>query len=61
MDFIFEELRESCVELSIHKHGCCVMQKAFELGSTKDRQMLAEEVIRNLGTVMPDEYGNYVI
>ena len=36
-DPIFDELRESCVSLSTHKHGCCVMQIAFELGSPKDR------------------------
>lgn len=24
-DPIFEELKESCISLSTHKHGCCVM------------------------------------
>ena len=37
------------------------MQKALEQGGEKERRMLADEILYNLDTILPDLFGNYVI
>ena len=29
-DFIYDEVRENCLSISTHKHGCCILQKCID-------------------------------
>ena len=33
--FIYNAMMKQCVEIACHKHGCCVMQKCIDGGSSR--------------------------
>lgn len=39
-DFIFEEIDADCARISLHKHGCCVMQKCIAAASADQRVLI---------------------
>jgi len=39
--FIYDAAMQECVEISTHKHGCCVLQRCFDAASESQKLTLA--------------------
>ena len=59
--FIFEACMQSCVEIGMHKHGCCVMQRCLEKGTRNQKLQLANFIIDQMQYLIEDPYGNYLV
>ena len=60
-DFIFDACISDCVNIGMHKHGCCVMQRCLEKGSRDQKLRLSYFIIENLHNLIEDPYGNYLV
>jgi hypothetical protein len=60
---IFEEIKENILSISMHKHGCCVLQKCIEKTNSDDKgkDKLIESLINNCKVLISDQCGNYII
>lgn len=45
--FIFEAVSQACLEVSTHRHGCCVMQRCLDAATPNQRRQLVMEIGRN--------------
>jgi len=59
--FIINAVSKRIVPVSMHKHGCCVVQWCLDYGTTSQREGLIDEIARNALELVQDAYGNYVI
>lgn len=60
-DFIMEAVAKRIVSVSMHKHGCCVVQWCLDYGTREQREGLIDEIARNALELVQDAYGNYVV
>ena len=60
-EFIFEACMRKPVDLGVHKHGCCVMQRCLEMGCKKQKLALSNHIIENIDYLIEDAYGNYLV
>ena len=51
----------NCVEIGMHKHGCCVMQRCLEKGTLLQKLALADYIIVHLNSLLECPYGNYLV
>lgn len=58
---IYQEIAENIVPISMHKHGCCVLQKCIERAETKEQQQLFSLLLYNCKDLIIDQCGNYII
>ena len=58
---ILSAVGDSCLEISTHRHGCCVMQRCLDAASGEQRASLVQQISYCCLTLMQDPYGNYVI
>ncbi|CAD7965299.1 unnamed protein product [Amoebophrya sp. A120] len=56
-----EHLVGSCLKLSLHAHGCRVIQKAFEVSQSDQQCLLAAELKGHEAVLMEDQHGNHVL
>lgn len=54
-------IRDNCLTIATHKHGCCVLQRCLEKGSLEQKNALAEIIINNITTLIKDPFGNYLV
>ncbi|KAK7852379.1 putative pumilio like protein 7 [Quercus suber] len=59
--FIFVAAAKYCVDIAIHQHGCCVLQRCISHSIGKHRENLVAEISANGLLLSQDAYGNYVI
>ncbi|KAA8538060.1 hypothetical protein F0562_027360 [Nyssa sinensis] len=59
--FIFDAAAKFCVDIAIHRHGCCVLNRCLALSTGKHREKLAAEIAANALLLAQDAFGNYVI
>ena len=59
--FIFDACMQNCVEIGMHKHGCCVMQRCLEKGTQAQKLQLANYIIEHMKYLIEDPYGNYLV
>ena len=59
--FIYDAVSENCIEVSTHRHGCCVMQRCIDHAIDQQRVQLAEEITKHALVLVQDPFGNYVI
>ena len=59
--FIFDACMQNCVEIGMHKHGCCVMQRCLEKGTQAQKLQLANFIIEHMENLIEDPYGNYLV
>ena len=59
--FIFDACMQNCVEIGMHKHGCCVMQRCLEKGTQSQKLQLANFIIEHMKYLIEDPYGNYLV
>merc|ERR1712194_940066 len=60
-DFIFEGLERNIAGLSTHKHGCCVLQRCYDVGSRRQRIGMQNAILNVIRPLSQDCYGNYVV
>lgn len=60
-DFIIKEFENNAVLLAQQRYGCRVLQKIFEICDENDIKTIYDNIIENIGTLINDKYGNYVI
>ena len=54
-------LPQACLEVSTHRHGCCVVQRCLDAATPPQRRAMVVEIGRNCLQLMQDPYGNYVV
>ncbi|XP_075673102.1 putative pumilio homolog 7, chloroplastic isoform X2 [Castanea sativa] len=59
--FIFVAAAKYCVDIAIHQHGCCVLQRCISHSIGEHRENLVTEISANGLLLSQDAYGNYVI
>ncbi|CAM9431069.1 unnamed protein product, partial [Ascophyllum nodosum] len=71
-DFVLEAITDSLVQVAVHRHGCCVLQRCLDAAGPDLRIKLINEashaffaffrdVARNGLKLMQDPFGNYVV
>ena len=58
---IYDVIQENIIEISTHKHGCCVLQKCIDSAKPGIKTKLVELLIACSLSIIVDQYGNYVI
>ncbi|KAK7852378.1 putative pumilio like protein 7, partial [Quercus suber] len=59
--FIFVAAAKYCIDVAIHQHGCCVLQRCISHSIGEHRENLVAEISANGLLLSQDAYGNYVI
>ena len=58
---IYGEIAENIVLISVHKHGCCVLQKCIERAAPKEQHQLFSLLLYHCKELIIDQCGNYII
>jgi len=61
IDFVFDAVKGSVVELSKHQFGCRVAQRAMENADEERLKFFLEELMQDVENLVRDNFGNYVI
>ena len=59
--FIYDYTFDHFMEIAGTKHGVCVIQKCVSEGDEKQRVKIYEIIIKNLDSLIKDQFGNYLI
>ncbi|KAI9228641.1 MAG: armadillo-type protein, partial [Piptocephalis tieghemiana] len=59
--FIYDAVALHCIEVSTHRHGCCVLQRCIDHASDSQTVQLAAEITRHALPLVQDPFGNYVV
>lgn len=61
--FVYDVLtNDALIEaISMHRHGCCVMQRALDYASDAQKTCMVAKVIEYSFALVQDAYGNYVV
>lgn len=49
------------MQISTHRHGCCVVQRCLDSAPKKYHDMLLDAIIENSVKLICNPFGNYVI
>jgi len=58
--FVYDSFKGRVIDLAEHSYGCRVIQRALENGTESDITALMEEIHKGIGTLVVNQYGNYV-
>ena len=58
---VYETIIENTIEISTHKHGCCVLQKCIENAKENMKESMIDKIIACTFDLIVDQYGNYVV
>jgi hypothetical protein len=58
---IVHECCGKCVEIAMHRHGCCVLQRCMDVASAQQKAELLKEIVQNALVLVQDPFGNYVV
>ncbi|ODV64155.1 Pumilio-family RNA binding repeat-containing protein [Ascoidea rubescens DSM 1968] len=61
IQFIFDAACQNCIQISTHRHGCCVLQRCLDYGSQDQCKQLSLVIANNCLTLSLDPFGNYVV
>jgi len=59
--FAYDLINENLMEISLHKNGCCAIQKCLEIATGIVKRSLISNIIENCLSLIIDPYGNYVV
>ena len=60
-DAFYQEIIQGAVEISTHRHGCCVVQRFFSAAPPRYQAQLIEQVVAHSCVIIPNPFGNYVV
>ena len=58
--FIYEKINKDLVNISINRHGCCIIKKILEYKSSFNDTII-NNIINNAMQLITDQYGHYII
>lgn len=58
---IFNLVKDNCLEVATHKHGCCVLQRCLENGTKEQKQEFGKLISKHINTLIADPFGNYLV
>lgn len=58
--FVYDAVSAAVVDISSHRHGCCVLQRCIDHANERNRKRLVNEVLIHARTLVCDPFGNYV-
>ncbi|KAL6927868.1 hypothetical protein ACO0SA_004491 [Hanseniaspora valbyensis] len=61
IQFIFDEVYENIEEVSVERHGCCVLQRCIDNGDSNQISKLCELILKHTLELSKDPFGNYVV
>ncbi|XP_073048794.1 uncharacterized protein [Primulina eburnea] len=59
--FIFAAAAKYCVNIAMHQHGCCVLQRCIRDSNGEQRENLVAEISVNGLPLAQDAFGNYAV
>jgi len=59
--FIYDAVARHCVQVSTHRHGCCVMQRCIDHATEQQKIQLISEIQERALALVQDPFGNYVV
>ncbi|XP_042009709.1 uncharacterized protein LOC121758366 [Salvia splendens] len=59
--FIFVGAAKYCLDIAMHQHGCCVLQRCITHSTGEFRENLVAEISANGLLLAQDAFGNYVV
>jgi pumilio RNA-binding family len=59
--FVYDIIVESLIDITTHKHGCCVLQKCIEYATNDQKKVIINKLVENTILLMCDAFGNYVL
>ena len=59
-NFIYNEIYQNFLLISITKYGCCVIQKCLNNASKEQREKLIYLVLQNTFYLIENQFGNYI-
>jgi hypothetical protein len=60
-DLIFATITENLMDISFDKHGCCAIQKCFDLAPKSTKDIIINIIIKHSLILIVDQYANYVV
>lgn len=58
---IFEEVTDNLIEIAMHRHGCCVLQRCIDSAPKSQLDIITNKIIGNAVVLVKDAFGNYVV
>ncbi len=58
---LFETLNNHLMEVSLHKHGCCVLQKCIDSASPEIKNYIIMSILQHIPELITDQFGNYIL
>ena len=58
---ILNEICDNIFNISMHKHGCCVLQKCIEKMDVNERKPVIDNILNYCRELISDKCGNYII
>jgi len=59
--FVYDLAQRECLAVSMHRHGCCVMQRCLDHANSATRNAIIEQVVHHARKLVCDPFGNYVV
>ena len=59
-NFIYYEICQNFLSISITKYGCCVIQKCLNNGTIEQREKLIYLILQNTLFLIKNQFGNYI-
>lgn len=59
--FIYDAAYQHLVEISTHRHGCCVLQRCIDAADDLQKKTLVACIVKESVSLVQDAYGNYVV
>lgn len=61
--FVYDILTNDALveKISMHRHGCCVMQRALDHACEAQKTLMVAKVVEHSFPLVRDAYGNYVV
>jgi hypothetical protein len=59
--FVYQEILDRFKEISIHKHGCCVIQRCIDYAKEALKSTFVDNVVQHSNSLIGNMYGNYVL
>eukprot|EP01063_Lacrimia_lanifica_P000144 TRINITY_DN1005_c0_g1_i1.p1 TRINITY_DN1005_c0_g1~~TRINITY_DN1005_c0_g1_i1.p1 ORF type:complete len:803 (+),score=194.47 TRINITY_DN1005_c0_g1_i1:270-2678(+) len=59
--FIYDAVSLQLCDVAMHRHGCCVLQRCIDFGSSRQKMQLVAEVVKHALLLVQDPFGNYVV
>jgi pumilio RNA-binding family len=60
-EFAYDIINQNLTDISLHKNGCCSIQKCLENSDPMIKKIIIENIIENCLILITDPYGNYVV